>query len=408
MNKNAPGGAGRKARRSRREKPEWDARSLRDARSYGFFWYDWLWRVVRPALVFICAGLVLFGGIAYAGRMLYQKYIMPVDAASTQTESFVVESGMSLTSVANRLEEQGIIRNHSVLKYLMDFQGLGQKIQAGEYQLSRSMSIYQIIEQLTTGDGKPLTRNITVIPGWTIQTIAKRFAEEGIIPDEESFLNACRTGEEFSDYYYVMEVMNTPKVNQRFFVLEGYLSPDTYQVYTNAPVNDIIRKLLSQTDNVFSEAYRERASVLGMTMDQVLTLASMIEKEAKLADFAKVSAVFHNRLDKNMALGSDVTVQYSTGSDKMALTNAELSVISAYNTYTNTGLPVGPVCSPSKAAIDAALNPDVQFLAESYLYFCSTTPDSGELYFSKTLDEHNAAVARYRPLWEEYDRNRGV
>jgi UPF0755 protein len=331
-----------------------------------------------------------------------------MDTNDTNAISFVIESGSSLTSVAQQLENQGIIRSHSVLKYLMDFRGLGQKIQAGEYQLSRAMSISEIIEQLTTGDGKPLTRNITVIPGWTIQTIANSLAADGVIPDAESFLSMCRTGEEFSDYYYIAEVMATPKVNQRFYALEGYLAPDTYQVYTNATPNDIIRKLLSQTETVFSEAYRERAAALGLSMDQALTLASMIEKEAKSQDFAKVSAVFHNRLDKNMALGSDVTVQYSTGSEKMALTDRELSVISAYNTYTNTGLPVGPICNPSKAAIEAALNPDTTFITEEYLYFCSMEPSSGELYFSKTLEEHNAAVSRYRPLWEEYDRNRGL
>lgn len=145
-----------------------------------------------------------------------------------------------------------------------------------------------------------------------------------------------------------------------------------------------------------------------MTMDEVFTLASMIEKEAKTADFAKVSAVFHNRLKKGMTLGSDVTVKYVSGSQKMALSDSDLAVDSAYNTYTRTGLPVGPICNPSMDAVVAALYPDEQYVAQKYLYFCSTDPDSGELHFSKTLEEHNAAVAMYRPLWEEYDRSRGL
>ena len=134
----------------------------------------------------------------------------------------------------------------------------------------------------------------------------------------------------------------------------------------------------------------------------------MIEKEAKTADFAKVSAVFHNRLKKGMPLGSDVTVKYVSGSQKMALSDSDLAVDSAYNTYTRTGLPVGPICNPSMDAVVAALYPDEQYVAQKYLYFCSTDPDSGELHFSKTLEEHNAAVAMYRPLWEEYDRSRGL
>ena len=145
-----------------------------------------------------------------------------------------------------------------------------------------------------------------------------------------------------------------------------------------------------------------------MTMDEVFTLASMIEKEAKKADFAKVSAVFHNRLKLGMTLDSDVTVKYASGSQKMYLNSDDLSVESAYNTYRNKGLPVGPVCNPSMDAVVAALYPDEQYVAQKYLYFCSTDPDSGELHFSRTLEEHQAAAAMYQPLWEEYDRKRGL
>ena len=106
-----------------------------------------------------------------------------------------------------------------------------------------------------------------------------------------------------------------------------------------------------------------------------------------------------------MTLGSDVTVQYATHSEKMALTSEETGVDSPYNTYINPGLPVGPICSPSKAAITAALYPDETFVNEKYLYFCSTSPEEGTLYFSKTLEEHEAAVAIYRPLWERMTRS---
>ena len=145
-----------------------------------------------------------------------------------------------------------------------------------------------------------------------------------------------------------------------------------------------------------------------MTMDQVLTLASMIEKEAKTADFARVSGIFHNRLKQNMRLGSDVTIKYVTGTTRMALGGSDLQVDSPYNTYQRQGLPIGPICGPSPGAIQAALYPDEAFMAEGYLYFCSKDPDTGELYFSKTLEEHEQAVRVYAPLWEAYDKRTGA
>ena len=141
-----------------------------------------------------------------------------------------------------------------------------------------------------------------------------------------------------------------------------------------------------------------------MDMDEVSTLASMIEREGKADSFDKVSAVFHNRLDAGMALGSDVTVQYALGVRRLVLTQEELAVDSAYNTYQHTGLPVGAICNPGNAAIEAALYPDSDYVEEGYLYFVLTDPETGELAFTKTLEEHDAIVEEYRPLWEAYDQ----
>lgn len=187
-------------------------------------------------------------------------------------------------------------------------------------------------------------------------------------------------------------------------MLEGYLAPDTYEVYTDASIDDIIKKLLSQTEAVYKEPLHQRADEMKITMDQVITLASLIEKEAKTADFAKVSAVFLGRLNQGMPLGSDVTIKYVSGTSRMALTREDLSLQSPFNTYQVKGLPPGPVCSPSAAAILAALYPDEQFMAEGFLYFCSKDPGTGELHFSKTLAEHEYAVSIYAPLWEAYDK----
>ena len=381
-------------------------RELHERRRYGFFWYDWLWRILRPALVFL-ASFVIVCGLVYTGyRQVDAMFFAPVDAQDERVVEFEVASGSSLSSVSRKLEEAGLIHNHSVFKYMADLMGMGQKIQSGDYELKRSMSSTEILDQLIAGDGKPLTMRITIIPGWTVEDIAAYLVEQDILKTKEEFLAACKDAAAYSGYYFIEETMKT--ADQRLYALEGYLSPNTYEIYTSSSVDTIIKRLLSQTEAAYSLSYDERAQELGMTMDQVFTLASMIEKEAKTADFAKVSAVFHNRLKKGMTLGSDVTVKYVSGSEKMYLKDSDLDVDSPYNTYRRKGLPIGPICNPSMGAVVAALYPDEQYVAQKYLYFCSKDPDSGELYFSRTQEEHDAAVAMYRPLWEEYDRSRGL
>ena len=383
---------------------EYTRETLIEEREYGLYWYSWLWHLIRPVLVFVCALLLLIGLISFGWEKVSSIYIDPVDKSDNTPVTFVVEPGDSLTRVSNNLQNQNLIRNRSVFKYLADFMGFGQKIQAGEYTLSRSMSINQIADQLTSGDGKPIVRTITIIPGWTVENIADYFIKEGIIKDKELFLQKSRAGTEFSAYYYISDVLASGTAPSRKYVLEGYLAPDTYEVYTDAHMDDIIKKLLSQTESVYKEPLHARAEELAMTMDQVITLASLIEKEAKTADFSKVSAVFHGRLKQKMALGSDVTIKYISGTSRMALTGTDLKLQSPFNTYIHKGLPPGPICSPSPAAIMAALYPDEQMMAEGYLYFCSKDPNTGELHFSKTLQEHEYAVSVFAPLWEAYDK----
>lgn len=386
----------------------YDHESLRDERRYGFFWYSGLWHLLRPILVVITAMVLVFGLGSTAYNYLDDQYISPVNPADQTEVPFTVESGQSLAKVSANLKAQGIIKNSSVFKYYCDFAGMGQKIQAGDYQLTKSMNIFQIADKLTTGDGKPITLDITIIPGWTVEDVARYLVTQGIWKDSTDFLSLCKSGEGLSDYYFIQDEMNTQRVNERKYLLEGYLAPNTYEIYTNAAPADVLKKLLSQTDAVLTPEWQQRADDLGMSIDQVLTLASMIEKEAKTADFAKVSAVFHNRLKANMKLGSDVTVHYITGVRRMALRDSDLAIDSPYNTYKYAGLPLGPICNPSVDAIQAALYPDESFMAENYLYFCSKDPDTGELVFSKTQEEHDAAVKLYAPLWAKFDEERGL
>ncbi len=397
-----------KKRRYRPSPEDYSYERLRREREYGLYWYSWLWQIARPVLVFLCVCVIVVGVLHLGWQYIDKNYVAPMEPDNTAPVTFEVKSGSRLTRVANNLEAAGLVRNRSVFKYYADFLGFGQKIQSGTYTLNKAMTMREIAEQLAAGDGTPLVRNITVIEGWTVENIAAYLAREGVIPDEATFLNLCRTGTDFAGYYYIADVLATPNAAQRRYALEGYLAPDTYEIYTAATPEEIVKKLLSQTEAVFSDAWHDRIEELNMTMDQVITLASMIEKEAKQADFARVSAVFHNRLRANMALGSDVTVKYVTGTARMSLTSSDLAVESPYNTYRRTGLPLGPICNPSAGAIRAALYPDEDFVAQNYLYFCSKDPDTGELYFSRTLEEHEAAVRIYAPLWQAYDERTGA
>ena len=392
----------------KKNKRDYTYRSMRDEREYGPYWYSGLWRIIRPVLVGVTALLIVVGLLSSGWNMIYDTFLAPANVEDATSVPFEVASGQSLSRVSTNLEDAGLIRNRTVFKYYCDFAGMGQKIQAGSYVLNRTMSMQEIADQLTRGDGNPMVRNITLIPGWTIEDFAAKLAEDGVIQDKAAFLEKCRTGEKFKDYYYIADVLASKNASQRKYVLEGYLSPNTYEVYTNATDEDIIRKLLSQTENAFSAEDQDRAESLGYTMDQILTMASMIEKEAKSDDMAKVSAVFHNRLKQGMKLQSDVTIHYVTGVLKMALDNSDLATSSPYNTYQVSGLPLGPVCNPSEAAITAALYPDESYVAEKYLYFCAKDPESGALHFSKTLKEHEQAVAIYAPLWKAYDESRGI
>ena len=391
-----------------KERKNYTYRSMRDERQYGLYWYSGLWHILRPIMIALTVLVLVVGIGTTVWNKLYGNFAAPVDVNDTTEYTFEITSGQSLNRVSANLEAAGLIRSKTVFKYYCDFVGMGQKIQIGTYSLRKNMNMTEIAEQLAAGDGNPLVRNVTLIPGESIEDFAARLVKNGTLESADKFLQLCREGTAFQDYYYIADVLANKNAGQRKYILEGYLAPNTYEVYVTATEEEIIRKLLSQTEAVFPEEYQERAEALKMTMDEVLTMASLIEKEAKESDFARVSAVFHNRLKAGMKLESDVTVHYVTGVRKMALTNSELSVNNPYNTYVNKGLPPGPICNPSPAAIRAALYPDETMVAQNYLFFCAKEPESGELYFSRTLAEHERAVNAYRSSWEQYDQSRGI
>ena len=186
----------------RNEEKEYTWRKLRDERQYGMYWYSGLWNVVRPLMIGLAVLVLTAGILTTVWNRVYGEYAAPVDENDQTEVSFEITSGQSLSRVAANLESAGLIRNRTVFKYYCDFSGLGQKIQVGSYLLRRSMKLNEIADQLTSGDGNPIVRNITLIPGETVETFAAKLVKEGVIRDAAVFLEKCRTGTDFQEYYY--------------------------------------------------------------------------------------------------------------------------------------------------------------------------------------------------------------
>ena len=357
------------------------------------------WKVLRPITI-IAISLVI---VLVCTNILYScvegKYFAPVDANSSELKEVTIEKSSSLSAIANTLYENGIIRNPTVFKLYADFSDMSYKLKAGTYELSPGMDFDDIIYTLIKGEAESPEITLTFIEGATVEQEASLLAdsENGILDSKDRFLELCRSGNDFASYDFIQAVID--QADARDYNLEGYLFPDTYRVYSDASEEEVIAKQLTRFDEIFTDEYRARAEELGMSIDETVILASIIEKEAKTTDFKKVSAVFHNRLNANMPLGSCATMQKVTGEAKYTFTDEELAIDSPYNTYLHTGLPVGPICNPGKDAIEAALYPDEEYITEGYYYFCLTTPESGEQVFAKTYEEHLQNQAEWSQYW---------
>ena len=403
---------------------KYDTRALHEEREYGLFWYAWLWKILRPVLIFMCSVLIVIGMVTVAWNKVYDNFLAPMDTMSAELVTFEVENGSTVSGIAEQLVEAKLLRNESVFKYLVQFEGLTNSLSYGTYKLSPGMSVNEIIDELTSGS-QTNERVITIIPGWTCEDIAEYLVGIGALDNEQEFLALCNDVDRFSGFSYALRAAkDADALEGRKYALEGYLAPDTYRIFLSATPESILNTLLTQNNKVIDQVFYtdttdyytdEEGGIhevetfdSTLTMDETIILASMIEKEASNEiDYARVSAVFHNRLKQGWKLESDPTATYLSGESKLALSNSDISAANGYNTYYVDGLPVGPICNPSTAALNAALNPDLSYIEEGYMYFCATEPTSGMLAFAKTKEEHEANVAKYRPLWEEYDRLNG-
>lgn len=364
-----------------------------------------IWKFFRSILVVVAACLLVMSAVYFGVDYFLNNYWLPTSEYDTTPLTIEIPRNTPVSRIAEIMYENGLVSNAQVFEYYIDFSGYGKKMQAGTYTMDKTMTMQEIMEQLAEGTGPIQVTEFLIIEGSSITTTANKLLSDGVIIDVNAFLNAASNIEEYSSYDFISQVSELQTT--RPYLLEGYLYPAKYEIYVGSSEQIIIKKMLTKFSDVFNDKRLARAEDLGLTIDQVVILASIIEKESRPNDFAKVSAVFYNRIAMDMQLGSCATVQYILGTNKLHLSNEDISIDSLYNTYIYKGLPAGPICSPSEKAIDAALYPDSDFMNEGYLYFATRDPESGELAFSKTLAEHNAIVAEYSALWDEYDQANG-
>jgi UPF0755 protein len=363
------------------------------------------WHYTRPIATWVLSiGLVALV-VIFAVRFVTSRYFSAVDEDDATPYEVVIPQNASAGKIADLLYhacgegEKGLIVSSASFKVYVDFIGKANSLKAGTYILSKNMTIPEIVDILTEGNPARGTTRLVVTEGRTVEEIAKSIRENSAITtDADAFLALCRDASAFSKYPFIAEL---PNVSERRYVLEGYLFPDTYEIFTDSTPEEILDKLLTRYYDVYTGEWVARAQELEMTRDQVMTLASIIEREASdPEDLAKVSAVFHNRLERGMKLESCATLNYITGQDRYTFTADEMAIVSSYNTYLNEGLPIGPICNPGAAAIFAALYPDEQYMEEGYLFFCNGNPKvSRKLLFSKTYEEHQEKVEEYRQYW---------
>ncbi len=367
-----------------------------------------IWREARPACTLILSVLIVFVVSRYAVNYVVENFIEPVDRNDATPIEVTIPASSSASSIARILygacgaENEGLINNTAVFKVYVDFVGKANSLKAGTYVLSKNMSVKQMVDVICEGNPPKQTIKFTIPEGYSIRDIAGVLVEKGLIPGEDALYSICRSGGSFRNFAFIDSVASGNTAASRDYVLEGYLFPDTYEVYADSSVESILTRMLNRFNEIFTEAYAARAQELDMSVDQVVTLASLIEREAQAKDdFARVSAVFHNRLRQKMQLQSCASLSYVLKVNKYTFTESELATESAYNTYKHSGLPVGAVGNPGKAAIEAALYPNEEYLGEDgYLFFCNgNIQESNELVFSKNYEEHQKNVEKYQQYW---------
>ncbi len=316
---------------------------------------------------------------------------------SDEAIDVTIPENATRADVADILYENGVINYKAAFKFYGSIKHIEDNFVAGTYTVSPMMNYKDLYNAFKE---KPVsgTKWITIPEGYTVDEIITLMLSNGIGGTKEDYVKAINEGD-YSKYWFVKELDEKGYDKNRFYRLEGYLFPDTYEFYNASDAYTVINKLLARFDEIYNDKMKARAAELGLTTDQAVIIASMVEKEAGLSsDFRYVSAVFHNRLKAGgafMYLSSDATavyaIQHDTGERPKNVTAEMMQYDSPYNTYTHQGLPPGAISNPGINALKYALYP-----AENTNYYYFVSLKSGETLFASTEYEHNLNVARLR------------
>ena len=290
-----------------------------------------------------------------------------------------IKNGDSTKVIAQNLANSGVVYDEWIFRIAVWRSGLDRGLQAGEYHFINPLSVMDVVKKI--GSGQVYLRPITFPEGLTIEEMSKIF-EMQAFGSADTFIEAAQRVELVSDF------------DTDALTLEGYLFPETYSLPREATADDLVDAMVTQFRRVFHEEFRNIVQKRQISVRDIVTLASLVQKETGMAnEHGLVSAVYSNRLRIGMPLQCDPTVIYSLQLDGIYdgnLSRADLKYDSPYNTYRYSGLPPGPIAAPGQAALEAALNPD----EASYLYFVSRNDGSHE--FAHTLREHNRNVQKYQ------------
>lgn len=335
------------------------------------------------ALARVLLPLLLLGFAAFGAVRWVEDKLQAAEPAARETVTITVPPGSSTRAVADLLVEQKLIKDATVFRFYVRYRKMDAQLKPGEYQLSAAMTVDQIMQKLIRGE--VVVYRFTVPEGLTVEQIADVLTERKVV-DREAFLKAAARTELVKSYL--------PEGGELAQPLEGYLFPDTYEYKPGASADEIVAQMFARWQQVFTPELHERAKELGLSVHEVMTLASIIEKEAQVAkERSVIAGVYHNRLEIGMKLDADPTVRYALKKPpKEELLYADLEVESPYNTYRNAGLPPGPIAAPGEASIKAALHPE----EHDFWYFVARADGTGEHFFAADLDEQTRNIERAR------------
>ena len=324
--------------------------------------------------VVICFAFSIGGAVVYG----FASLAKPVTAIPGEAVIITVRPGMTATDIAQKLHENGLIRNYAVFRLASKIGKLDSSLKAGEYSLHTGMSVNEIIAIIS--EGRVTYYQFTIPEGYTVNQIAN-LLEEKNFANAERFRELAKT---FAPYPYM--VNDNPLL---IYKAEGFLFPDTYRVAAGVSEEQLLAMMTNQFDRIFTPDMRQKANELGLSWHDVFTLASIVEREAMLAEERPIiAAVFLNRLRIGMPLQSCATIQYILGNPKAVLTIADTRIPSPYNTYQNMGLPPGPIANPGRASIAAVLQNE----QTDNLFFVADS--KGRHHFGRTYQEHLRNISR--------------